>query len=119
MFVCVSRRGPSDDDDDGYAAADDDDHEGDDDEGDDDVDDDDDNADDDHIHDGCNVDGDCGDCGDCHYDDDASCNVSEMEMSGGIAYYGIAWYCILFGLIARYHTVMYCCYSAPANYRQR
>ena len=29
----------------------------------------------------------------------------------------MAWYCISFGLIARYHTVMYCCYSAPANYR--
>ena len=29
----------------------------------------------------------------------------------------MAWYCISFGLIARYHTVMYRCYSAPANYR--
>ena len=29
----------------------------------------------------------------------------------------MALYCILFGLIARYHTVMYRCYSAPANYR--
>merc|ERR550517_634558 len=34
-----------------------------------------------------------------------------------IVYYGMAWYCISFGLIARYHTVMYRCYSAPANYR--
>ena len=29
----------------------------------------------------------------------------------------MAWYCIIFGLIARYHTVMYRCNSAPANYR--
>ena len=29
----------------------------------------------------------------------------------------MAWYCISFGLIARYDTVMYRCYSAPANYR--
>ena len=29
----------------------------------------------------------------------------------------MAWYCISFGLIARYHTVIYRCYSAPANYR--
>ena len=34
-----------------------------------------------------------------------------------IVYYGMAWYCISFGVIARYHTVMYSCYSAPANYR--
>ena len=34
-----------------------------------------------------------------------------------IIFYGMAWYCISFGLIARYHTVMYRCYSAPANYR--
>ena len=29
----------------------------------------------------------------------------------------MAWYCISFGLIAWYHTVLYRCYSAPANYR--
>ena len=34
-----------------------------------------------------------------------------------IALYGIAWYCIVFGFFARYRTVMYRCYSAPANYR--
>ena len=34
-----------------------------------------------------------------------------------ILFYGMAWYCISFGLIARYHTVMYRFYSAPANYR--
>ena len=30
----------------------------------------------------------------------------------------MAWYCISFGLIARYHTVMYRCNSARANYRE-
>ena len=32
----------------------------------------------------------------------------------------ILWYCMVlyfFGFIARYHTVIYRCYSAPANYR--
>ena len=34
-----------------------------------------------------------------------------------IVLYGIAWYCIVFGFFARHRTVMYRCYSAPANYR--
>jgi len=34
-----------------------------------------------------------------------------------IVLYGIAWYCIVFVFFARYRTVMYRCYSAPANYR--
>merc|ERR1719500_1075986 len=31
--------------------------------------------------------------------------------------YGIAWYCIVFVFFAPHRTVMYRCYSAPANYR--